>query len=209
MLKKNKSKEKILQKALELFNGKGFTNVSIRLIAAELNISHSNLIYHYKTKNDIATALHNELLGKAIALNKQAVTYTDFIEGLFESTKKGFEILYEYRFLMIDLNFILKENEALKTVFLEVEKIRAKMYENVVQNAVKQGDLRNELYPGEYRFFIDHIKIFSDSWIVSSQIYYTDLTKKVIIDLYADLFIKMWFPYLTEKGKEKFFRIIS
>ena len=209
MLKNKNSKEKILQKALELFNAKGFANVSIRLIATELNISHSNLIYHYKTKNDIATALHNELLEKAIALNMQAVTYSDFMEGLFESTKQGFEILYDYRFLMIDLNFILKENQVLKTAFLEVEKVRAKMYQDVITIAVENKDLRKELYPNEYDFFIDQIKIFSDSWIVSSQIYHTDLTKKAIVDLYADLFIKMWFPYLTDSGKEKFFRIIS
>ena len=133
MLKNKNSKEKILQKALELFNDKGFANVSIRLIATELNISHSNLIYHYKTKNDIATALHNELLEKAVELNKKAVTYTNFVEGLFESTKQGFGILYDYRFLMIDLNFILKENQVLKTTFLEVEKVRAKMYQNVIK----------------------------------------------------------------------------
>jgi len=209
VLKNKNSKEKILQKALELFNDKGFANVSIRLIATELNISHSNLIYHYKTKNDIATALHNELLEKAVELNKQVVTYTNFVEGLFESTKQGFEILYDYRFLMIDLNFILKENETLKTAFLQVEKVRAKMYQNVITSAVENKDLRNELYMNEYDFFIDQIKIFSDSWIVSSQIYHTDLTKKAIVDLYADLFIKMWFPYLTDSGKEKFFRIIS
>jgi len=209
VLKNKNSKEKILQKALELFNDKGFANVSIRLIATELSISHSNLIYHYKTKNDIATALHNELLEKAIELNKQVVTYSDFMEGLFESTKQGFEILYDYRFLMIDLNFILKENEALKTAFLEIEKVRAKMYQNVITIAVENKDVRNELYPNEYDFFIYQIKIFSDSWIVSSQIYHTDLTKKAIVDLYADLFIKMWFPYLTDSGKKKFFRIIS
>lgn len=209
MLKNKNSKEKILQKALELFNDKGFANVSIRLIATELNISHSNLIYHYKTKNDIATALHNELLEKAIVLNTKAVTYSDFVEGLFESTKQGFEILYDYRFLIIDLNFILKENEALKTAFLQVEKVRAKMYQDVITSAVENKDVRNELYPNEYDFFIYQIKIFSDSWIVSSQIYHTDLTKKAIVDLYADLFIKMWFPYLTDSGREKFFRIIS
>ena len=209
MLKNKNSKEKILQKALELFNDKGFANVSIRLIASELNISHSNLIYHYKTKNDIATALHNQLLEKAIALNTQAVVYTDFIESLFESTKQGFEILFDYLFLMIDLNFILKENQVLKTAFLEVEKVRAKMYQNVITTAVENKDLRKELYPNEYDFFIDQINIFSDSWIVSSQIYHTDLTKKQVIDLYANLFIKMWFPYLTDNGKEKFFRIIS
>jgi len=209
VLKNKNSKEKILQKALELFNDKGFANVSIRLIASELNISHSNLIYHYKTKNDIATALHNQLLEKAIALNTQAVVYTDFIESLFESTKQGFEILFDYLFLMIDLNFILKENQVLKTAFLEVEKVRAKMYQNVITTAVENKDLRKELYPNEYDFFIDQINIFSDSWIVSSQIYHTDLTKKQVIDLYANLFIKMWFPYLTDNGKEKFFRIIS
>lgn len=202
-----KSKEKILQKALELFNINGFGNVSIRQIAAELNISHSNLIYHYKTKNDMADALYTELLQKAVALNASVKKSENFIENLFNSTKTGFEILYDYRFFMIDLNEILKENTLLKSAFLEVEKVRSKMYKDVIEKGIIQGNFRKELYENEYDFFIEQIKIYSDSWITSSQIYHSGSTKEDVIDHYVGLFIKMFVPYFTENIQTQFLKM--
>lgn len=203
-----KNKKNILNKALELFNDFGYTSVSIRQIASEIGISHSNLIYHYKAKNDIAIALHQELLDKALELNKTTIHNPNFIESLFDSTKKGFEILYQYRFLMIDFNSILRENEKLKQIILEVENIRATMYRNAINQAVKQGYMREREYDNEYDSLILTIKIFSDSWISSSEIYET-IPSQEIIEKYSSLFVKLFFPYLTEKGKKVFLLMLD
>ena len=45
-----KLKEKILIKAVELFNEKGIPSTSPNQIAAALGISTGNLTYHFKTK---------------------------------------------------------------------------------------------------------------------------------------------------------------
>ncbi len=198
-------KRNILDKSLELFNEYGFTSVSIRQIASEIQISHSNLIYHFKTKNDIVIALHQELLDKALELNKTTIHNPNFVESLFNSTKNGFEILYQYRFLMIELNAILKENEPLKQQFLEIENIRAAMYRVTINQAIEQGYMREQEYNNEYDFFILTIKIFSDSWISSSEIYETT-PRQEIIEKYSRLFVKLFFPYLTAKGKNEFFK---
>lgn len=203
-----KNKELILEKSLELFNNQGVANVSIRQIASDINISHSNLIYHFKTKNDIIIALHQQLLDKASRLNQETKENTNFIKSLLDSTRKGFEILYQYRFFMIEINHITRESETLKQIFLEVEKIRAFMYKEAITNAVKQGFMREELYKNEYETFIEHIKIYSDSWISSSHIY--DATdSKSIIEKYAVLFVKLFFPYLTEKGRQEFLELLN
>lgn len=204
MLKIKKNKELILLKALELFNSEGFSNVSIRQIATAIDISHSNLIYHYKTKQELAMALHDELLEKSIILNRETKHYENFVEALYNSSLKGFEILYSYRFLMMDLHQLLKDNEALKSSFLQVEKIRSRMYREVIAKCIDEGDMRPELYRGEYTFFIEHIKIFSDAWITSSQVYHEDMEATQRITRYADLFVRLFFPYLTEKGQQAF-----
>lgn len=196
------TKANILKKSLVLFNNFGVADISIRQIASEIGISHSNLIYHYKTKNDIIEALHQQLLENAVGLNRSTKTSHNFVRDLFESTKKGFEILYDYRFLMIDLNHIMRENEKLKQVFLEVEKIRATMYKEVIDKAVQHDYMREELYPTEYDTFIEHIKIFSDFWISSSAIY-DNQNKKTLINKYTRLFVQLFFPFLTEKGRKE------
>lgn len=49
-----KLKEKILIKAIELFNEKGISSTFPYQIAAAMNISTGNLTYHYKTKAILA-----------------------------------------------------------------------------------------------------------------------------------------------------------
>lgn len=205
-----KIKEQILDKSLELFNTYGVSEVSIRQIASDLNISHSNLIYHFKTKNDILIALHNQLLDKALRLNQETKDNTDFIKGLLDSIRKGFEILYQYRFFMIDSNHVIRESKELQQTFILIEKTRASMYRETIQKAIESGYMQNEEYENEYNSFIEHIKIFSDSWIASSQIYDSHITdSQSIIEKYTVLFVKLFFPYLTKKGKQEFIILLD
>lgn len=197
-------KKVILKKALELYTEQGVSNVSIRQIASELGISHSNLIYHFKTKKDILEALHQQLLEKAIHLNQENNPHQNFIYKLFLQTKKGFEILYDYRFFMLELNTILRENPSLKQTFLNVEKLRASMYKDVILQAIEQDIIRDEDYQNEYNALIEHIKIFSDSWLASSEIYDNE-SKEIIIEKYSLLLVKLFYPYCTLKGRKLFF----
>jgi AcrR family transcriptional regulator len=56
-----RTREKILQKALALFNQGGESNVSLAQNAAEVDISEGNLWYHFRTKGDLIGALFEEL----------------------------------------------------------------------------------------------------------------------------------------------------
>ena len=100
----------ILNTSRILFNTYGVSNVSIRQIAKELGISHSHLIYHFPTKQDIIVSLHQQLLDHAKNFNANFQSTSNFIKDLLVSTEVGFGILYEYKFLMLELNYILKEN---------------------------------------------------------------------------------------------------
>lgn len=203
-----KIKLDILHKSLELFTKQGVSAVSIRQIASELGISHSHLIYHFKTKNELIEALHNQLLAEAVRLNREPRQHENFVADLLIQTRKGFTLLYEYRFLMLELNLILRENPSLKKTFQEVEKLRAIMYKEAIFQAVDQHIMQPETYPGEYDTFIEHIKIFSDSWLASSEIYDAD-SKDKIIEKYSLLFVKLFYPYFTAQGREYFLSIFK
>lgn len=199
----NKKKDLLLHIARGQFTEYGVAEVSLRQIAAEAGISHSNLIYHFPSKNDLIIALHHQLMEKAIALNQQVQTASHPLEGILQSTQIGFAILYEYRFLMIDLPHILRDNKILHNTFLDLEKLRAEMYSIEIQKAVDQNLMRHELYQGEYTGFIERIKIFSDAWIASSAIYDSPKNNN-IIEKYVKLFMGFFYPYLTDKGRRVF-----
>ena len=68
-----KLKEKILLKAVELFNEQGISSTSPNQIAAALNISPGNLTYHFKTK----AILVKEVYERMHTESKDIITLTD------------------------------------------------------------------------------------------------------------------------------------
>jgi len=202
-----KIKETILLKAKELFNDRGTANVSIREIARALGISHSNLIYHFKDKNTLIDVLHRQILERAIALNQEVVKEKNVLKGLFFSTVKGFEVLQEYRFFMVDFNYILSQNQTLHQEILKIEVLRNTMYQDRIDVLIADKIMRKSLFPDEYTNLINQIRVFSDYWLSSAQVYETD--PKTSTAKYAKLFLFLFYPYLTEKGRLDFYDLLE
>ena len=57
----SKKKKLILEAARTLFNERGYSQVTIRMIALELNMSSGNLNYHFKKREDIFETLYFEI----------------------------------------------------------------------------------------------------------------------------------------------------
>lgn len=57
------TRERILDIALDLFVRKGYSEASLRQIAAELGFSKAALYYHFESKQDILMALHMRVHG--------------------------------------------------------------------------------------------------------------------------------------------------
>ena len=66
---------------------------------------------------------------------------------------------------------------------------------------------RNEMYKNEYEDLIIQIRIFSDYWVSSSQIY--EENPQLSIKKYAMLFLCHFRPFLTPKGHKMFNQFLS
>jgi len=200
----NKTKKKILESARCMFNSKGVSNVSIRMISRELGISHSNLIYHFKDKNTLIEALHQQILEAALSLNESINKEENTLKVLFSNIDKGFEIIYEYRFFMIDLNLIMRENARLYSKFLEIEELRFIMYKKKIDELIAEKILKPETHNNEYDKVIKQIRVISDYWLSSAQIYDANENPEQIIKSYSSLLKHLFFPYLTKTGHQLF-----
>jgi len=199
----NETKKKILDVALRLYNQNGFANTSIRQLAKEMNISHSNLIYHFPTHEEVIVGLHDQLLKNAISINRELDTNNSVIRSLFESTKAGFSVVYNYRFLFLELQYICSAHPKIKQIIISVEGMRSEMYRGLIDKMILKELMRKEEFEGEYNQLITLIKIYSDHWIVSSTIY-DELNKEEKIKKYAYLLMNFLYPYLTDSGKSEF-----
>ena len=103
-----KTRDRILDASLELFNQEGLAGVSTHRIAAELGISPGNLHYHFRTKELIVNWLFRRFedrLAPCIAANATVTALDD----LWLSLHLTFEAIDEYRFVYRDIEYLLKE----------------------------------------------------------------------------------------------------
>lgn len=103
-----KTRERILQASLQLFNEQGERQVSTNHIAAHLGISPGNLYYHFRNKPQIVAELfaryRNQLISLLDLPSGRALGTEDkrrYLEGLFSG-------LWQYRFLHRDLESLLE-----------------------------------------------------------------------------------------------------
>ena len=111
-----RTKERILETTLELFNRFGEPNVSTTAISAELNISPGNLYYHYPAKDELVNALVDRFEAEAQPLLGAAGDVGD-VEDAWFFLHTLFELIWAYRFIYRDLSDLLSKNRRLEKQF--------------------------------------------------------------------------------------------
>ena len=108
-----KTRDRIIQASLDMFNEQGERNVTTNHIAAKLEISPGNLYYHFKNKQQIIFDIYLEYESK-VDENLQLpqdrpITVNDKLVYL----QKIFQGLWDYRFLHRDLQHLLQNDPEL------------------------------------------------------------------------------------------------
>lgn len=101
---RSSTRNRILDAALDLFNGRGPDRVTTADIAAAVKINEGNLYYHFRTKEALVLALFSRFEADALALvatvevadEGAAETYAGFL-------RQWFSLVWNYRFLFRDL----------------------------------------------------------------------------------------------------------
>ncbi|MDA5632917.1 MULTISPECIES: TetR/AcrR family transcriptional regulator [Rhizobium/Agrobacterium group] len=99
-----RTRDRILDAALELFNGRGPDRVTTAEIALAVDINEGNLYYHFRTKEALVLALFARFEADAMMLvttvdgadEGAAATYAGFL-------RQWFSLVWNYRFLFRDL----------------------------------------------------------------------------------------------------------
>jgi hypothetical protein len=152
--------------------------------------------------------LHEKILEQAIEINKAIMSEPDVLKSLFVGTIAGYRVVFDYRFFYVDLNLIIREDEAMHQTILEIEKLRFQMYKDFINKMIAEEVMRPPLYEGEYAVFIDQIRVFSDYWVASAQVY--DAYRATSVNKYVSLFLKLFYPYLkSEEVRERFLALLD
>lgn len=202
-----KTKNRILLKALDLFNEKGVRDITLRQIASSLQMSQGNLNYHFRTKAEIVSDLYFKLVEKTNVEMDKVTRDSPILYFLSESALVSMNLLYRYRFIVRDLYYVLGSDEILKTHYLQLQEVRKQQYLMLFQNLIKEDLMREEELEGEFVRLYERMNILGDNWINAADFFGKDNSSKVA--QYHALLFEVIYPYLTEKGKEQYREMIS
>ena len=204
-----KTKDRIIEASLELFNTTGERNVTTNHIASHLNISPGNLYYHFRNKEEIIRHIfskyadHMQTSYRAfdpVHPNQDGISLlTNYLDAVFN-------VLSAYSFLYDNLPVIVARDPELKQQFLKIhnkmmEKLHYFIVNLQVANVISMDtndidDLAN-IVKQQVTFWISYFKTSSENSEITDKVLYTGLTRVIIL----------FKPYVTDEYKDDMLKI--
>ncbi len=112
-----RTRERILETSLALFNRHGEPHVTTADIADEMNISPGNLYYHFRNKDEITGELYDALDASIAPLLAIPASRPPGVEDLWLLLHLLFERMWQYRFVYRDVDDITSRSTQIAARF--------------------------------------------------------------------------------------------
>jgi len=158
-----RTRERILETSLAMFNAAGEPNVTTNHIADELGISPGNLYYHFRNKDDIVAQLfarYEQRMDEALTAPQQRLPN---LEDVWLQLHLVFECMWDFRFLYRDLVDILARNRTLRLRFGRVLERAASAARQVLRGLVESGAMRAS--SEEIDALVESILLIATFWL--------------------------------------------
>ena len=163
MAPKNKTRDRIVEASLELFNAQGERSVTTNHIAAHLGMSPGNLYYHFRNKQAIIAELFAQYESRVDAFLRRpegrALTVADktfYLEALLAA-------MWHYRFLHRDLEHLLESDVELAGRYRTFARRCLVGAQSVYQGFVEAGIL--SMTPAQIEALTLNAWIIMTSWV--------------------------------------------
>jgi AcrR family transcriptional regulator len=117
-----KTRDKIIQASIALFNEQGERNVTTNHIAADLGISPGNLYYHFRNKEDIILSIYEEY-ARNLLIETMPEVSPDVkpLDAIILYMDVVFQAMMKFRFFYSNLPVLLAKNPLLHDKYVEVQ----------------------------------------------------------------------------------------
>lgn len=198
-----KTKDRIIEASIELFNSQGERNVTTNHIASHLNISPGNLYYHFRNKEEIIRNIFTRYADHMQVSFEPVKPSQDATQILTNYLGAVFSALYHFNFLYDNLPVIMARDPELRTQYLQIhnkmiEKIHHVIVSLQVANVINMDkddiDELANIIKQQVTFWISYRKTSAEDAVVTDQLIYQGLMKVLLL----------FKPYVTEEFKPNY-----
>ena len=208
---KRNTRLEILHTAKALFNERGFNEVSTADIAGALGISKGNLTYHFKRKEEIMEAIITEIQDIRPPAAPETLSELDAFFLNLQHVVKDNAFYFWHHAQLSQLSSKIRERQN------SVYHGNVKKLSHAFQTLQENGDLRYELFAGEYDRVIDALILSSIYWIPFCYLKQEPPAKELPLQSQSSedqnsYRFHAWailYPMLTENGRMDLEKIIS
>ncbi len=165
-----KTKARILDAALTLFNQQGTATVSTNHIAEAAGISPGNLYYHYHNKEEIIRAIFERLFAEWDVAFDLPVDRIPTLEDVQELVRTNFTIMSAYRFIYREIIALLQQDETLRERYLVVRQRGYDGFRQIVAALAQAGVLVGLSDPARVEQLADLCWLISEFWLPTLEV---------------------------------------
>ena len=193
-----KSKEKILNAALLLYNEQGIRNITTRHIAASIGMSGGNLHYHFKHTEDIIRALFDELAlaYDGLMANAQSVPFD--LKAITFLAEASFKLVNKYRFIFINFVEIGKWMPEIRDAYYQLILKREQQFISLFDHLVANGTFRDDIPSSNKYGLVKQFFIINDFWLSHNELTDQYVGEDALNEYQKAIDVLLW-PYLKRR----------
>lgn len=198
---KKSTKERIIEKAVELFNKRGYANVSLQDLANEMGMSRGNLAYHFAEKDLLLKSIVDQVWGRMAEESQKRRNFPSF-QNVHNEVKLYHALHLAYSFIFGDLRVL--KHPVLRQQFKASSLQSIKDNEEAIAYGIQIGSMKAEPFPGIYYNLALIIWMLSIFWVPQQSIRDQEITQDPTKAVWT-----LMLPYLTEKGIRSFKKVFG
>lgn len=194
------TREKILDKALEMFNERGIEYVGLRELAAVLHMRVSNITYYFPTKDDLVHELSLGLSKKNSGeiVERDQLTLLTFLQTL----QRVYRHHVEYRCLLLSVVHLLRQNRHMAAAYKKTQNMRSATLHSNIRVLADAGYLALPEKESE-EFLVTTLSLISRFWISEASVSQRNKSFEEQVQHYLIMVTRLLQPYATAKGKKE------
>ncbi len=204
-------KQKILDQARLLYNAKGISNVTTRVICDQLKISLGSFSYHFPDKKRILQQLYEEILDENQKIYDTIQKQKPTINTYLDCHKALFLIQEKYKFFYLNLFEILTNHPKIKEAYFKNRIEETNMAKQVFLYYMQMGILKKDITESQIIRLINVGNILNNFWPIDSELS-PKLNQTERLIHYMKICCGLLEPYLEEESRDeyhKYFKMLE